>query len=255
MIQINLLPKEYLKSKRAFAIGKSGVYLAAGAVAVVALLVGVTFWQMHQVRQLDENISRANQRAAMLRQDIQMVDALLDVKTKITRRMEAVERLDRHRSVWVRLLENVAENVPEFVWLGSFRQVDDNATQGKSATSTYSQPGSGMPAATSPSNSTATAAASTGDTSSVHKVEIDGYAFTLNAVAALMIKLMQSDYFDNVELVSSTETKFADDEKAYAFTLSANAYYLSDEELRNLAAQAEKDAATASASQGQKGLN
>jgi len=253
MIQINLLPKEYLKNKRAFAIGKSGVYVAAGAVAVVALLVGVTFWQMRQVRQLDENIERANQRAAMLRQDIQMVDALLDVKTKITRRMEAVERLDRHRSVWVRLLENVAENVPEFVWLGSFRQVDD-AGQGKNPPTT-GQPGSGVPTAATPTGTPGAATASVSDTSSIHKVEIDGYAFTLNAVAALMIKLMQSDYFDNVELVSSAETKFADDEKAYAFTLSANAHYLSDEELRNLAAQAEKDAATASASQGQKGLN
>lgn len=252
MIQINLLPKEYLKSKRAFAIGKSGVYIAAGAVAVVCLLAGVTFWQMHQVKTLDDSIARANQRASMLRQDIQMVDALLDVKAKITVRMQAVERLDRHRTVWVRLLENVAQNVPEFVWLGAFRQTDNKVDQAKAGVSNSPQPGSkGTPGG----GKTPPAGTVTSADANVHPVEIDGYAFTLNAVAALMIKMMQSDYFENVELVSSNETKFSDDERAYAFTLSANAHYLSDEDLRNLAAQAEREAASASTSQGPKGLN
>jgi hypothetical protein len=90
MIQINLLPKEYLKNKRAFAVGKSGLYVVASAAAVVAMLCGVTFWQMHQITALDESIARANQRAAMLRQDIQMVDALTDVKSKITDRSTGI---------------------------------------------------------------------------------------------------------------------------------------------------------------------
>jgi Tfp pilus assembly protein PilN len=89
----------------------------------------------------------------------------------------------------------------------------------------------------------------------MHPVEIEGYAFTLNAVAAFMIKLMQSDYFDNVELMESKENKFSEDERAFLFTVSANAHYLSDEELRNLAAQAERDAASASTAQSPKGLN
>jgi Tfp pilus assembly protein PilN len=253
MIQINLLPKEYLKNKRAFAVGKSGIYVVAGSVAAVALLAGVTFWQMHQVSVLDENIARANQRAAMLRQDIQMVDALSDVKTKITLRMQAVERLDRHRTVWVRLLENIAQDVPEFVWLGEFRQTDlkfsKNDVGASSSTGSKGTPGS-------PTSVDASAAKGTAiDTSMIHPVEIEGYAFTLNAVAAFMIKLMQSDYFENVELVASNDTKFSDNERAYAFTLSANAHYLSDEELRDLAAQAEKDAASASTSQSPNGLN
>jgi Tfp pilus assembly protein PilN len=227
MIQINLLPKEYLKNKRAFAVGKSGLYVVASAAAVVAMLCGVTFWQMHQITALDESIARANQRAAMLRQDIQMVDALTDVKSKITDRMQAVERLDRHRSVWVRLLENMASDIPEFVWLGK------------------SQPGGSL-AGNTQSAQTGTGLA--GDTPNVCDVEIEGYAFTLNAVAALMIKLMQSDYFDNVELVKSEENKFGDDEKAYIFNLSARAHFLSDEDLRNLAVQA-------STPQNPKGLN
>ncbi len=257
MIQINLLPKEYLKSKRSLSFGKSGVYVVAGSVAVVALLAGVTFWQMHQVTTLDENIARANQRAAMLRQDIQMVDALTDVKDKITKRVQAVERLDRHRTVWVRLLENVAQDVPEFVWLSEFRQTGLRF-QNKLAAVTANDAGTGSatpPSSPDPSKKAQVSSAPGIDTATVHPIEIDGYAFTLNAVAAFMIKLMQSDYFDNVELMASNDNKFSEDERAYQFTISANAHYLSDEELRNLANQADREAPSASTEQSPKGLN
>ena len=257
MIQINLLPKEYLKSKRTLSFGKAGVYVVAGAVAVVALLAGVTVWQMHQVSTLDENIARANQRAAMLHQDIQMVDALTDVKDKITLRMQAVERLDRHRTVWVRLLENVSQDVPEFVWLSEFRQTNLKF-QNKLVAVTPNDPkvGNASPPSSAEATKNAPAPSVPGvDTATVHPVEIDGYAFTLNAVAAFMIKLMQSDYFDNVELMASNDNKFSDDERAYQFTVSANAHYLSDEELRNLAAQADREAESASTAKSPKGLN
>lgn len=240
MIHINLLPKEYLKSKKSFSVGKSGMYVAAGALAVVAMLVGVTFWQIHQIKVLDDGIARANQRAAMLRQDIQMVDALTDVKAKITERMQAVERLDRHRSAWVRLLENIAADIPEFVWLGRFNEKVAVTKPG----TTPPPAGEGADKKAAPAPATA---GSVSDTVSVRDVEIEGYAFTLNAIAALMIKLMQSDYFDQVELVKSEEKKFNEDEKAYLFTLSARAHYLSDDDLRNLAAKSEQDAASASA--------
>lgn len=253
MIQINLLPKEYLKSKRSFSFGKSGMYVVAGGVAVAALLAGVTFWQIHQVSTLDENIARAHQRADMLRQDIAMVDGLTDVKNKITLRMQAVESLDRHRTVWVRLLENVSQDVPEFVWLSEFRQTGLRFANKLNPATPGAQNSSATPPTSSSNAQQANAAV--GDTSSVHPVEIEGYAFTLNAVAAFMIKLMQSDYFDNVELMESKENKFSEDERAYLFTVSANAHYLSDEELRNLAAQADRDAASASTAQSPKGLN
>ncbi|MBI5266688.1 MAG: PilN domain-containing protein [candidate division Zixibacteria bacterium] len=243
MIHINLLPKEYLKSKKSFSVGKSGMYVVAGVAAVVAMLIGVTFWQIHQIKVLDEGIARANQRAAMLRQDIQMVDALTDVKAKITERMQAVERLDRHRSAWVRLLENIAADIPEFVWLGKF---NEKVAPVKAGPAAPSQPHGGEGAAKAASPAQA-GAGSVIDTVSVRDVEIEGYAFTLNAIAAFMIKLMQSDYFDQVELVKSEEKKFNEDEKAYLFTLSARAHYLSDDDLRNLAAKADQDAASASA--------
>ena len=220
MIEINLLPKDYRKSGAGFQFGKTGVYALVGAVGVVVLLIAITFYQIHQVSQLEENIERASQRSAMLRNDIQVVDALIDVKTKIHRRMTAVERLDRYRSAWVRIMEDIARNVPEFVWLARFEEIpppppDPKAK--KDTTAVKLEP----PSLERPS---------------VRPVEIQGYTFTLNALAAFMIKTMRSDYFDEVELIETKDTVFVN-EKAYKFQLTARVHYLSDEELRNLVAQ------------------
>ena len=101
MIEINLLPKDYRRGSASLALGKSGVYAIGGVAAIVVLLVVITFYQMSQLNRLETGIEKANQRASMLKDDIRVVDALVDVKDKIHRRMTAVERLDRHRSAWI----------------------------------------------------------------------------------------------------------------------------------------------------------
>jgi Tfp pilus assembly protein PilN len=231
MIEINLLPKNYLKGTRTISLGKVGVYFIAAAAGVVLMLGAITAWQMYQLSELEENIDKANQRAAVLQKDIRLVDALIDIKRKIHDRMIAVERLDRHRSVWVRILEDVAGNVPEFVWLAVYREEQITPPPEKAPNSKDAQ----KPAESNIPDQTPKLA-------SVREVEIEGYAFTLNALASFMINMMRSDYFDEVELVFSEETKFNNDKiKAYNFTVSCDVHYLSDEELRNLIAQATTD--------------
>ena len=229
MIEINLLPKEYRKKPFSFSLGKSGYYaLAGGTAAIIALLV-ITFLQMQQIKQLDVNMDRARRRAEMLNRDIQLVDALTDVKAKITARVEAVEKLDRNRSVWVRVLEEVAADVPDFVWVTRFT---DKGPAGLASNSQKARKGEKAPA--TPQDTT-TVAAKQVDLN-VHRVELEGYAFTLNAIAAFMINIMRSDYFDNVEMMYTTQTKF-DQYSAYNFALTGDLHLLSDEEARRLIAQ------------------
>lgn len=233
MIEINLLPKEYLKSSRSLSLGKTGLYAIVAVAGIVLMLVGITFYQMYQLGQLESDIEKARARAAVLQKDIQVVDALMEVKAKISDRMSAVERLDRNRSAWVRVLEDMARNVPEFVWLGIFREKEIVVAQ-KNESANKNAGGKDA-------NAESTPVKSDGPPSS-REVEIEGYAFTLNSLAAFMINLMRSDYFDEVELVRSEEKKFPEKESAYLFQLSANVHYLSDEELRNMIAQAEQEA-------------
>ena len=242
MIEINLLPKDYLKGSK-ISLGKTGVYAIAGAVGLVLMLVGITFYQMYQLNSLEENIVKAQQRASILQKDIKVVDALIDLKGKITKRMTAVETLDRHRTVWVRILEDLARNVPEFVWLGNFRENVDAppAEPTKQGNNNKEQP--------------QVASNSSNEGPIVRKIEMDGYAFTLNALAAFMIKMMRSDYFDEVELLSTTETKFGEEEKAFNFVLSCNLHYLSDEDLQQLIAQTGNEIQSQSSKTSHKTLN
>ncbi|MDF1545317.1 MAG: PilN domain-containing protein [bacterium] len=226
MIEINLLPKNYLKKSYSFSLGKAGMVSIAAAAGIALMLIAVTFYQINQLSSLDENIEKARQRSAMLQKDIKIVDALTDVKDKITRRMEAVERLDSHRSSWVRILEEVARNVPEFVWVAEFEEqpiaappVDNKKGKAKNDKVDVVKVATPMP--------------------NVRKVTVEGYAFTLNALATYMINMMRSDYFDEVELVSSEE-KYLDSEKKYRafnFVLSANLHYLSEEQILGMVAQ------------------
>ena len=240
MIEINLLPKGYRKKSLNLSFGKAGVYVAVGAAAIVLMLGAITFYQMGQISDLDANIARASKRADALNKDIQMVDALMDVKSKISNRMTAVDNLDGHRSAWVRILEDISRNVPDFIWMARFEEIAAPSKAAKAPT--------GIDTTTAKTTLT-----STGEPT-VRDVEVEGYAFTLNALAAYMINMMRSDYFTDVELVSIEEVTFSDQE-AYDFVVKGQLHYLSDEELRRMIAQKEVDGKSVDNQTGHKTLN
>ncbi len=237
MININLLPKQYLKRSAGISLGKHGIYAVAAACGVVLMLGAITLYQLHQMRELNGQMEIARSRTMQLQKDIQMVDALIDIKGKITNRMEAVERLDRHRSSWVRILEDFSRNLPEFVWLSSFVELKDkNPAQAASQRSNVlASPGKQAP---QPSQPQPTQAAAPVDPNApvVKPAEIEGFAFTLNALASFMIKMMRSNYFEDIDLVFSKEIAIGK-QKAYNFKLTCNVHYLSDEELEKMVLQ------------------
>jgi Tfp pilus assembly protein PilN len=124
VINVNLLPKRYAKRTGKISLGKQGVYVLAGVVGVLLLLGAITGWQLYKMSELQGQMDIAKARTMQLQKDIELVDALIDIKGKITNRLEAVERLDRHRSAWVRILEDFSGNVPDFVWLSKFSEVE-----------------------------------------------------------------------------------------------------------------------------------
>jgi len=224
MIRINLLPKQYQKRSGGFHLGKQGKYAVAAVAGVIIMLGGITFYQMHQIDELEGQMEIARNRTMQLQQDIQLVDALMDIKTKITDRLEAVERLDRHRSTWVRILEDLSRNTPDFVWLTNFVE----KPKAPAAPDTTANASAGA---------AASAQAQQASIPSVRDVDIEGYTFTLNALANFMIKMMRSNYFDQVDLATVSEIEFGE-QKAYNFKMSCQVHYLSDEELEQVLAQA-----------------
>jgi Tfp pilus assembly protein PilN len=210
MIQINLLPKEFRKKSGGFSLGKSGYYAIGATAGVIVMIAVVTFYQMFQLNKLDENMEIARFRTQQLQKDIQVVDALIDVKQKIMKRMEAVDRLDQHRTVWVRILEDFSRQVPEFTWVSNFKEE-----------------------APKPPAVVDTTAPQPVVDPNIKPVKVEGFAFTLNSLANFMINLMRSNYFSDVEMASVDEV-LLQEQKVYNYKLTASVHYLSDDELKEL---------------------
>lgn len=213
MIQINLLPKEFRKKTGKLSLGKSGYYAIGATVGVIAMIAVVSFYQLFQLKKLDENMEIARFRTQQLQKDIAVVDALIDVKQKIMQRMEAVDQLDQHRSTWVRIMEDFSKQVPDFLWVSHFKE---NKVK---------------PPASAPGDTTTPAPTRT--LTPTRPVEVEGFAFTLNALANFMIKLMRSHYFSDIEMAAVDEVT-VQEQKAYSYKLNAVVHYLSEDELKEL---------------------
>lgn len=213
MIQINLLPKEFRKRSGNFSLGKTGYYAVGAVVGIILMIASITGYQMHQLGELEKKMEIARFRTQQLQKDIAVVDALIDVKEKLVKRMEAVDRLDRHRTVWVRILQDVSRQVPEFMWLSLF---EESRTPAPVTDTTGTQQAMSLPA--------------------TRPINLEGYAFTLNSLANFMISLMRSNYFSDIEM-ASVEEIMIQEQKAYNYRVTATLHYLSDEELKQLLEQ------------------
>jgi Tfp pilus assembly protein PilN len=222
MIEINLLPKEFRKKSAALSISKKGYYALGAVAGLIVMVIVISLYQNFQLRELDKKMEIAHFRTQQLQKDIAVVDALTEVKEKIMQRMEAVDRLDRHRTTWVRVLEDVTRRVPEFTWISLIEEAAEKKAEQKATVNQGNQK----------ENQPDTTAAVPVDPN-VRPIKIEGYSFTLNSLATFMIKLMRSNFFSDVEMVSVEEVVF-DEHKAYNYKLAANLHYLSDKELKEL---------------------
>ncbi len=189
MIEINILPKEYRRRARTFHFDKKAIYSVVGVGALVLLFVVVTFYQRYQLSSLDHSIAMASAERTRLEKDIRLIDDLTVLKERILMRMEAIENLDKHRAVWVNILEDLNQRVPDFLWITRVAEMREpeaprrpKAVPGQNQTDTTTVVDNGLlfdkPVPT----------------------ELEGYAFTLSSIASFMVGLTKSPYFDNIEL-------------------------------------------------------
>jgi len=210
-IEINLLPKELIKKSRGITFDKYLTYVAAFALILVVLFVGLSVFQGIKLKALDAKIAEAQRRTDELKSNIALVDALTELKDKILQRMSAIEALDRNRAVWVRVMEDLSKRVPDYLWLSLLKEEES---------------GKGSASKTDSSHTITPSAPAEMPT---RKVTIEGYSYSLNSLAAFLIQLMQSQYFKNMELqyVKRAETK---QYKTFSFQLVGDIYYLPEVE-------------------------
>src|SRR5713101_4878784 len=111
MIEINLLPKELQKGTGRLALPKPVIYAVAGMAGLAVVLAGLTVMQKMRINNIQKKITEAKMREAKMQKDIQLVDALTELKGKILERMAAIDGLDQNRSAYVRFLEDLSGRV------------------------------------------------------------------------------------------------------------------------------------------------
>jgi len=137
-----------------------------------------------------------------------VIDALSDVKDKVLDRISIIEVLDRNRSIWVRVMEDLSRRVPDYLWLSLLKEEQSPAQAVVDTTA-----------------DSTVAVAPTGP--EIKRVTLEGYSHYLNSLASFLIRLMGSPYFDNMELqyVKRTELK---EYKTFSFQLVGDLRYLSE---------------------------
>ena len=194
MIEINLLPKELQWKRFRFALDKNILYILAVGIVITLGMAGYSYiFQARTIAGLQKEINDAREEESKYFAEIQKIDEIAERKTQILARMSAIQLLDQNRDYWIDLMKDLVRRVPEYVWLTSIRQAP---TAGQPA-----QP-SGAPLA--PARST-----------------IEGYSFSLNALATFLVRLKKSNMFKDVEL-SSILLQESEKSKAYSFKLTYN---------------------------------
>jgi Tfp pilus assembly protein PilN len=208
-IEINLLPRELRKRRPGISFDKSLTLVAGLAVVLVVAFVGVNVLQSMKLRALNNKIAEAQRRAEELRKNIELVDALTDVKDKVLQRISAIEALDRNRAVWVRVLEDLTRRVPDYLWLSLLQEAESQSVavpdSGVDSTTVLSQP-------PSPAQK---------------RVTMEGYSYSLNSLASFLIELIGSPYFKNMELQYVRRAEL-EERKTFTFQLVGDLYYVPD---------------------------
>jgi Tfp pilus assembly protein PilN len=168
-VEINLLPAEYRVHRRSIRLSRAIVYPVLGLVVLGFFLLSWTIGldsQIHQIRgdilYLDDMIKKNS----YIKDQINRLRADRSV---IQQKIVALERINVNREKWVRLMEIMCQRVPDFTWVVSVDEKDQNPPV----------------------------------------LNIEGRTLSFPEVANFMSRLSESEFIREVDLSSIEETKEA----------------------------------------------
>lgn len=139
MIEVNLLPEHQREtaggkrrarrpsrpSFRGFSFGEDPWLTGLIVALVLVPALALTLWlvQRAEARELDERLTAATADSARLADLRAVSDSLSERRQLIRERMSLIERLDRDRFVWPRVMDEVSRALPEIAWLTNVRQL------------------------------------------------------------------------------------------------------------------------------------
>lgn len=131
MIRINLLPQEErVQRKKSLALPAVGMVVPfVGVGLFVALLAGVTLMEQKKISGLKGDIARAEDEARRLKPQIDRVNELTKRREELNTRLQIISDLDKGRFHSVRLVDEVAQQLPQYLWMNSVRDQGGSRVQ------------------------------------------------------------------------------------------------------------------------------
>jgi Tfp pilus assembly protein PilN len=122
MIRINLVPAVEHAESRVKMPSISSVVPLIVLGSVVGVLAIVSIVQSVRIRSLNGQIQALEAEARELAPLIRRVDELTRERELSLKRLDVIERLDRDRLVRVRLVDELARRIPEYIWFSGFSE-------------------------------------------------------------------------------------------------------------------------------------
>lgn len=122
MIHINLLPQEERIQRKRIALPAIGAVVPFLLLAVFfGAIVAVTAMERSRISGLKRDIARAEEEARRLKPQIDKINELSRKREELNTRLQIIQDLDKGRFHSVRLMDELAQNVPHYLWITNFK--------------------------------------------------------------------------------------------------------------------------------------
>jgi len=153
------------------------------------ILFGLTFMKKYSISKFEKKITSIQKQRDALDKDIRLIDNLTGLKQKLLTRMNAIEKLDKTRGMWVSIMEDLSTRVPEMLWLTNVTEEKPKPVKARNK-----KPSKKTKAQKDAEADSLQAAPKKKTTT------IEGYAYTLNSIASFLVGMVKSNYFEDVQL-------------------------------------------------------
>ena len=128
MIRINLLPKEEKPSREAMTWNSIFIWSLIAAGVVIIAGVGFHVFHRYEIDAMKAEIETMKVEEDQFRSQAAIVNDLTEKRKLIAERLNVIETLDKNRSARVKLLDEIARSVPEYIWLTSLEEINGRLT-------------------------------------------------------------------------------------------------------------------------------
>lgn len=152
MVRINLTPGQKEREPRARRLPSARIprpewltgspSILVGLVGLVVLLVAVFlyFGERSGISEARAAIEEAQADSARFHTEIARVRAMEEVQAQLVARVDVFEEVVDGRLFWIRLLESLSRQIPEYTWLEAVNQEDLPPEEVRIAGATFSNP-------------------------------------------------------------------------------------------------------------------